>query len=77
MTTLGGNLILASNTAYRHPVIPVVDTGWVDISTIKDQAVSVGTTANRTRPVVAVDAGIAHGTATDKARPHKIVGIRA
>ena len=77
MTTLGGNLTLASNTAYRPPEVPVVVTGWVDSSTIKAQEVSVDTTANRTRPVVAVGAGIVQGTAIDIAGPHKVVRIRA
>ena len=63
-------LLLASNAAYRPPVVPVVVTARVDIGTIKVQVVSVGTTANRTRPVVAVDAGIVQGTAIDIARPH-------
>ena len=65
-----GNAALASDTAYRPPVVPVVVTGRVDIGTIKVQVVSVGTTANRTRPVVAVDAGIVQGTAIDIAGPH-------
>ena len=68
---------LARNAAYRPPVVPVVVTARVDIGTIKEQEVSEGTTANRTRPVAAADAGIAQGTAMDIARPHKIVGIRA
>ncbi len=72
----GGNLILASNAAYRPPVVPVVVTARVDIGTIKEQVVSVGTTANRTRPGEAVDAGTAQGTAIDIARPHKVVWIR-
>lgn len=54
-----------------------VVTGWVDISTIKGQSVSVGTTANSTRPVEAVDAGTVQGTAIDTARPHKVVRIGA
>ena len=68
---------LASNTTHTPPDVPAVVTGWVDISTTKAQAVSVGTTANRTRPVEAVDAGIGQGTAIDTARPHKVVGIGA
>ena len=72
-----GNLILASYAAYRPPVVPVEVTARVDIGTTKVQVVSVGTTANRTRPVAAVGAGIAQGTAIDTARPHKVVGIRA
>ena len=71
------HLILASNTAYRPPVAPVEVTGWVDISTSREQVVSDGTTANRTRPVAAVDAGIVQGTAIDIARPHKVVRIGA
>ena len=67
----------ASNTAYRPPVVPADVTGWVDTSSIKVQDVSVGTTANRTRPVAAVDAGRVQGTATDNARPHKVVRIGA
>ena len=73
----GGNLILESNAAYRPPAVPVAVTARVDIGTTKVQAVSDGTTANRTRPVEAVDAGTAQGTAIDIARPHKVVGIRA
>ena len=72
-----GNLILASYAAYRPPVVPVVVTGWVDISTIKAQGVSVSTIANRTRPAAAADTGIDQGTVTDSARPHKVVRIRA
>ena len=77
MTTLGSNLILASNTAYRPPVVPVAAKGWVDTSATKAQVVSVGTTANRTRPVVADDAGTVQVTAIDIARPHKVVRIGA
>ena len=68
---------LASNTAYRQPAVPVAVEGWVDISTIKAQVVSAGTTANRTRPVEAEDAGTVQGTAIDEARPHKVVRIGA
>ena len=67
---------LFSDTAHRPPEVPVVVAGWVDSSTIKAQAVSEGTTANRTRPVEAEDAGTAQGTATDIARPHKVVRAR-
>ena len=70
-----GNLILASYAAHRPPVVPEAATGWVDISIIKAQEVSDGTTANRTRPVDAVDAGIVQGAAIDIARPYKVVRI--
>ena len=70
---------LARHAAHRPPEVPVADTARVDIGTIKVQAVSVGTTANRTRPVVAVDAWTVQATVIDIidiARPHKVVWIR-
>lgn len=70
-------MTLASDAAYRPPVVPAVATGRVDNGTIKVQGEGVGTTADRTRPVEAAGAGIAQGTAIDIAGPHKIIRIRA
>ena len=66
-----GFLVLVGNTTDRPPVVPVVAEGRVDKATKEVEDVSVRTTGNRTRPVVAVHCWIAQRAIIDAAGPHK------
>ena len=61
-----------SYAAHTKAAPTVVVARWIDVGTAEVQVPSVGTTADRTRPVVRVVACVVQRAASDVAGPNKV-----